>query len=131
MVIEDLDDGILQGVHVRLAVCDILLDEPPSCSHVRAANLRREERIERLGLIGRTNLSLSFLKVATGFQTLDDGGAGGRRADAAVLALLAVILAFQDFADFRVFDVLRVGCHVCVEGALRIGCGRGGLPFRD
>lgn len=97
VVIEDLHDGILQGVHVRLAVCDILLDEPPSCSHVRAANLRREECVERLGLIGRSNLSLSFLKVATVFQVLDDGGAGGRRADAAVLALLAIILALEDF----------------------------------
>ena len=131
MVIEDLDDGILQGVHVRLAVCDILLDEPPSCGHVCTANLRREECVERLGLIGCSNLSLSFLKVATGFQTLDDGGAGGRRSDTAVFALLAVILTLKDFPDFRVFDVLRDGCHVCDEGALRIGCGRGGLPFRD
>ena len=58
-------------------------------------------------------------------------GATGLIGYTAVFALLAVILTLKDFPDFRVFDVLCDGCHVCDEGALRIGCGRGGLPFRD
>ena len=42
MSTKDLDDVLLQGVHVRLAVCDVLLDEPPAGRHVRPRYFRRE-----------------------------------------------------------------------------------------
>lgn len=93
---QDLDDALLQGVHIRVALGDVLLDEPPAGGHVRAANLGREEMVEGAGLLGGANLALHVLKVPAFLQLLDDGGAGGRGSDAAVLALLSVVLLLED-----------------------------------
>lgn len=109
MPVEDLDDALLQGVHIRVALGDVLLDEPPAGGHVRTANLGREEMVEGAGLLGGANLALHVLKVPAFLQLLDDGGAGGRGSDAAVLALLSVVLLLEDGLDLRVGDVLGDG----------------------
>ena len=128
---EHTDDVLLQGVHARLAVRDVLLDEPPAGGHVRTGDFRREQVVEGAGLLGGADLALGFLKVPARFQVLDDGGARRRRADAAVLALLAVVLALEDFPDLRVLHVLGDGGHVGDEGALGVGLGRRGLLLGD
>lgn len=131
MALEDLDDALLQGVHIRVALGDVLLDEPPAGGHVRAANLGRQEMVEGAGLLGGANLALHVLKVPAFLQLLDDGGAGGRGSDAAVLALLSVVLLLEDGLDLRVGDVLGDGGHVGDECAFRVGLGRGGLLLGD
>lgn len=72
MALEDLDDALLQGVHIRLALGDVLLDEPPAGSHVSSANLGRQEMVEGASLLRGADFALHVLKVPALLQLLDD-----------------------------------------------------------